>query len=94
MLSKLGYIMGYEPREAYNDQHNKFEHVKPNIMRDTAVRKINCMRSEFRKQLKKVRNSIRSGASAYEVHESALWYFKERFHFLFPDLSRDKPNVK
>jgi hypothetical protein len=37
--------------ETYNELLNKFKQVEPNAVRDTVVRKINSMRSAFRKQL-------------------------------------------
>jgi hypothetical protein len=80
--------------KAYNELLNKFKQVEPNAMRDTMVQNTNSLCSEFHKQLKKVRDSKRLGASAYDVYEPSLWYFNKRFLFLFLDLSRAKQNVK
>lgn len=42
---------------------------------DMVKKKINNMRSSFRKELKKVETSKRSGAGAEEVHQPSLWYY-------------------
>jgi hypothetical protein len=43
--------------EAYDKLFNNFKRVEPNAARDAVVRKVNSMRSAFRKQLKNVRAS-------------------------------------
>jgi hypothetical protein len=56
MLSKLAYIMGYQPcgfsnkqnkSEAHNELLKKFKQVEP--MRDTVVREVNSMHLAFHK---------------------------------------------
>ncbi|KOB52207.1 Uncharacterized protein OBRU01_26325 [Operophtera brumata] len=46
----------------------------PSATIDTVKRKINNLKSSFRKELKKVKNQ-KSGSSADEVYTSSLWYF-------------------
>ncbi|KAJ8722591.1 hypothetical protein PYW07_003771 [Mythimna separata] len=46
--------------------------------RDFVVKKIQSLRSSFRKEMKKVTNSQRSGSG--KLYKSSLWYFK---HLLF-----------
>jgi hypothetical protein len=53
-------------RETYNEPINNFKEVELNAT-DNVVQKISSMRSAFRKELNKVRDSKRSGASADEV---------------------------
>jgi hypothetical protein len=73
----VAYNNRQKKSEAYNELLNKFKQVEPNATRDNVVRKINSMRSAFRKELRKVRNSKRMGASANDVYEPSLWYFNE-----------------
>lgn len=45
--------------------------------KDTVTKKINNIRSSFRKELKKEEQSYLSGAGSDEIYESKLWYFKD-----------------
>jgi hypothetical protein len=38
-------------------------------------KKLNSVRASFRKELRRVRNSKRSGASVDDVYKPTLWYF-------------------
>ncbi|MPC82559.1 hypothetical protein E2C01_077232 [Portunus trituberculatus] len=40
------------------------------------VKKINNLRTTYRKELKKVQASKKSGAGAYDVYVPKLWYFE------------------
>lgn len=48
--------------------------------RDFVVKKIQSLRGSFRKELRKVKDSQRSGKGADEVYTSSLWYYN---HLLF-----------
>lgn len=50
--------------------------VYPDANRDFVVKKIQRFRGSFRKKLKKVEDSKRSGRSADEVHVPTLWYYR------------------
>jgi hypothetical protein len=87
----VAYSNRQKKSDAYNELLNKFKRVETNATRETVVRKINSMRSAFRKELKKVRDSKRSGASADEVYKPSLWYFNELLFLVdqdTPDRSR------
>jgi len=43
----------------------------------TLKKKINTLRSNFRKELKKINDSKRSGAGADDVYEPSSWVFEE-----------------
>lgn len=60
--------------DAYNKLVEKLKTVDPAATKDMVVKKINNMRSSYRKELKKIKDSKRSGASG-EVYETSLWYF-------------------
>lgn len=49
----------------------------PTANKDTVTKKINNLRSSFRKELKKEQQSYLSGAGTNEIYESKLWYFKD-----------------
>jgi hypothetical protein len=49
--------------------------VEPNSDRETAVKKINNIRSSYRKAFKKVKQSMHSGAGSDYVYSPTLWYF-------------------
>lgn len=50
--------------------------VYPDANRDFVDKKIQNFRGSFRKELKKVKDSKRSGRSADEVHIPTLWYYR------------------
>lgn len=52
----------------------------PDANRDFVVKKLQSLRGSFRKELKKVQNSHRSGKGTDEVYKSSLWYYD---HLLF-----------
>lgn len=49
--------------------------MEPDAVRDSVVKKINNLRSTFRKELKKVNDSKRSGAGSDDIYVPSLWYF-------------------
>lgn len=49
--------------------------VEPAATRDTVKKKINSIRSSYRKEKKKVDASTRSGAATEDIYEPSLWYF-------------------
>lgn len=61
--------------EAYEKLVNMCKNVFPEANRDFVVKKIQSMRGSFRKELKKVEGSKRSGSSTDDVYTPSLWYF-------------------
>jgi CO dehydrogenase/acetyl-CoA synthase gamma subunit (corrinoid Fe-S protein) len=61
---------------AYNVLIEKLKPLEPDAVRDS-VKKINNLRSTFRKELKKVNDSKRSSAGSDDVYVPSLWYFNE-----------------
>ncbi|XP_050086611.1 uncharacterized protein LOC126571824 [Anopheles aquasalis] len=57
--------------KAYDILKEKFKEVDPTCTRDTLVRKINNIRSVYRKEVAKVAKAAESG----EVYRPTLWYF-------------------
>lgn len=67
--------------EAYERLVEKFKEIDVNASRETVVKKVNSLRSVYRKELAKVNKSIRSGAGEDEIYKPSLWYF-DLLHFL------------
>ncbi|XP_064110271.1 uncharacterized protein LOC135218057 [Macrobrachium nipponense] len=63
--------------EAYETLVKKLREKDGSATRDTVTKKINNMRSSFRKELKKVENSKKSGAATDEVYRPSLWYYDQ-----------------
>ncbi|KAG8231412.1 hypothetical protein J437_LFUL012422 [Ladona fulva] len=61
---------------AYARLVEKWKEVEPSSTKLTILRKINNLRSSYRKELKKVKESMKSGSLVEEVYVPKLWYFK------------------
>ncbi|XP_074038616.1 uncharacterized protein [Leptinotarsa decemlineata] len=59
----------------------KFKEIDSTANRETVVKKINSLRSVYRKEVAKCNKSNRSGAGEDEIYKPALWYF-DLLHFL------------
>ncbi|KAG8259750.1 hypothetical protein J6590_008785 [Homalodisca vitripennis] len=66
---------------AYEILANKFREIGVTANQETVVKKINSLRSVYRKDLAKINKSIRSGAGEDEIYKPSLWYF-DLLHFL------------
>ena len=62
---------------SYGTLIGKVQEVEPDATRDTVVKKINNLRSTFRKELKRVIKSKLSGAGAEEMYAPRLWYYNK-----------------
>ncbi|KAL3286952.1 hypothetical protein HHI36_001438 [Cryptolaemus montrouzieri] len=71
----------YSNREKKGEAYEKLVEINATATRDTVVKKVNPLRSVYRKELGKVNKSIRSGAGEDEMYKPYLWYF-DLLHFL------------
>jgi len=55
----------------------KMKEIDENANRDVVVKKINSLRSTYRKELKKIKESERSGAGEEDIYTPHLRYFNE-----------------
>lgn len=62
--------------QAYEILVEKMRSVDESANRETVVKKINSMRTTYRKELKKVLDSERSGTGTDDVHVPHLWYYE------------------
>ncbi|KAJ8897218.1 hypothetical protein PR048_002564 [Dryococelus australis] len=53
----------------------KLKEVDTNATKDAVIKKINNLRSAYRKEIKKVKASTKSGAAGDEIYKPKLWYF-------------------
>ncbi|XP_064105682.1 uncharacterized protein LOC135215161 [Macrobrachium nipponense] len=60
---------------AYETILQKFRDYYPEGTKEELKKKINSLRTSFRKELKKIKDSSRSGAGADEIYEPSLWCF-------------------
>jgi len=67
----------------------KLKPLEPDATRDSVVKKIDNLRSTFRKKLRKVNESKRSGAGSDEVYVPSLWYF----NVLIVLVDKETPNT-
>lgn len=62
--------------EQYEVLLEKYREKHPEADKQEVVKKINSLRTNFRKELKRIRDAEKSGAGAEDV-EPSLWYFEE-----------------
>lgn len=60
---------------AYETLVNKLKEKDENANRESVVKKINNLRSSFRKEHKKITSSYKSGAAAVDIYRPSLWYY-------------------
>lgn len=69
----------YTNRNLKNEAHNKLvdfcKSINPAANREFVIKRIQSFRGSFRKELRKVAASKRSGAGTEEIYEPTLWYF-------------------
>lgn len=61
--------------ECYEKLINKLKEKYSDANREMVVKKINTFRTTYRKELKKVEMSEKSGAGTDDVYEPTLWYY-------------------
>jgi len=78
---------------AYDNLIEKMKVLEPYASQESAVKKINNLRSTFRKEFKKVNNSKRSGTSVNDLYIPSQWYYNELL-FLVDQETPDKSWTK
>lgn len=66
---------------AYTKLLTKLKESEPDAVKDTVIKKINNLRSNFRKEKKKFDASKKSGAATDDLYKTTLWYYN-LFDFL------------
>lgn len=74
-IKSRDYVNKQKKNEAYELLLEKLKERDSDATIETVKKRINNMRSVFRKEMKKISESKRSGASADEVYSPQLWYY-------------------
>lgn len=78
----------YNDRKAKNIAYqvlvDKYKEVEPDADRNTVTKKLNSLRTNFRKELLKVRNSRHSCSGMDNEYKSSLWYY-DLFSFVIEE---------
>ncbi|XP_074036734.1 uncharacterized protein [Leptinotarsa decemlineata] len=68
----------YKDRNKKDSAHmvllKKLQEIEPNATKKTVTAKINSIRGSFRREMKKIEESKRSGTGADDVYVTHLWY--------------------
>ncbi|KAL4107341.1 hypothetical protein QTP88_017703 [Uroleucon formosanum] len=62
---------------AYDKMVEKMKEIEPKADRAMVHTKINALRTSYRRELKKVKSSIRSGAGTDVIYKPNLWYYNK-----------------
>lgn len=65
----------HKKNAAYHILIEKMKEVDPAANKDMVVKKINSLRTCFRKELKKYNSSLKSGTGTEDIYKPSLWYF-------------------
>lgn len=81
--------------QAYNILIEKLQTVNPEANRDSVVKKINSLRTTYRKELKRVLESERSGAGVEDIYVPNLWYYESMNFIRDQEIPRNtKSNIE
>ena len=76
----------------YEHLTTKLKEIDPDANKEKVVKKINSLRSCFRKELKKVNDSKMSDSGADDTYTPSLWYFQECY-FLQSRKFRERASI-
>lgn len=62
--------------DAYGALIEKLKEINEEAQKDDVIKKINSLRSCFRKEFKRMMDSKKSGASSDDIYKPKLWYFE------------------
>nr|CAD7406610.1 unnamed protein product [Timema poppensis] len=79
--------------QAYEKLLELYHERYPKATREDLAKKFNSLRTNFRKDLKKMNDSKKSGAGAEEVYESTLWYFDSMKFLIDQETPSDSINT-
>lgn len=75
-IKSLEYRDRDKKNKAYEVLLKKYKEIDINATRQTIKNKIDSLRGAFRKELKKVKDSQRSGSGTDDIYNPHLWYFQ------------------
>ncbi|XP_076049017.1 uncharacterized protein LOC143029829 [Oratosquilla oratoria] len=67
--------------------------IEPNCTREAVMKKINCLRTAFRREYKKFENSKKSGSCPEDIYIPSLWYFDEMMFVVDQDMTQESSST-
>ncbi|CAL1672229.1 unnamed protein product [Lasius platythorax] len=80
-IKSTEYLNRIEKEKAWDELLKKFKEFDREATKNSIMKKMNSLKNCWRKENKKVRNSVKSGAGEDEIYQPKLWYF-DLLHFL------------
>lgn len=75
------YMNKYKRQETLQKLLPLYKKIKPDASVKEVTKKLNTLRSNYRREIHKIKNSIRSGYARSEIYQPTSWVFK-MLHFL------------
>lgn len=76
-ISSNDYSNRDKKKEGYKKLLNIYKKIKKNAGIEDVKKKINSLRTNFRKELKKIKDSQRTGSASADIYEPSSWLFLE-----------------
>jgi hypothetical protein len=67
----------WKKEEQYEHLLRKYRERLPDADKNQSIKKFNSLHTNFRRELKRIKDSEKSGTGADDVVEPALWYFEK-----------------
>lgn len=74
-IKSKDYSDKHKKNAAYIILIDKLKEVEPEATKEMVIKKINSLRTCFRKELKKYNASLKSGSATEDLRKPNLWYF-------------------
>jgi hypothetical protein len=88
-VKSKGYSDRVKKNLAYKHLTTKVKEIDPDANKEKVAKKINSLRSCFRKELRKVNDSKTPGAGADDTYTPCLWYFQEMLFLTEQEVPRE-----
>ncbi|XP_063585353.1 uncharacterized protein LOC134762737 [Penaeus indicus] len=72
-----------------DELHGKLQELDPHCTRDDVMKKINSLRSSFRRELRKHESSKKSGNATDDIYTPTLWYFEDMMFICDQEMPRE-----
>ena len=91
-IKSADYFDRRKKAASYDILVSKSQQKYSSATKDTVTKKINSMRSAFRREYKKVINSHRSSTSSEDLYHPTLWYFQSLMFLKDQETPRESVN--
>ena len=76
-VKRKNYSNRMKKNEQYEHLLRKYRESFPDADKDQLIKKFNSLRTNFRKEMKRIKGSEKSGTGAEDAVEPTLWYFED-----------------